>query len=111
MVDARGLLLPCELLRSRGFDLHRASFEAGWNGSLPQWRELRYVRNRTCPSCNLMSLCASCPGAAELETGDPEGIVRVFCEIAHLRAAALLGEACGHRADASCCLPPAATEA
>ena len=68
-IDGRGQLLPCELLRSRGFDLHHASFEEGWQGSLPRWRELRFERNDACPRCNLASLCGSCPGAAELETG------------------------------------------
>ena len=57
-----------------------------------------------CRSCNLISLCGSCPGAAEMETGDLEGIVPQFCEIAHLRAFSVLGEACGHRRDARCCL-------
>ena len=43
--------------------------------------------------------------AAELETGSPEGLIPAFCEIAHARAFAALGEACGHRSSASCCLP------
>jgi hypothetical protein len=39
-----------------------------------------------------------------MENGDVEKLVPQFCEITHRRAFALQGEACGHRADASCCL-------
>jgi hypothetical protein len=51
-----------------------------------------------------MALCGSCPGAAEMETGDVEGIVPAFCELAHLRAWAVMGEGSAHRRDATCCL-------
>ena len=50
-----------------------------------------------------MALCGSCPGAAEMETGDIEGVVPAFCELAHLRAWAVMGEGSGHRRDATCC--------
>ena len=51
-----------------------------------------------------MPLCGNCPGAAEMETGDIEGMIPHFCEITHLRAHAVMGETCGHRRDATCCL-------
>jgi hypothetical protein len=38
-----------------------------------------------------------------MELGDAEARVAQFCEITHLRAHALLGEASGHRRDATCC--------
>jgi hypothetical protein len=57
-----------------------------------------------CRTCNLIALCASCPGAAEMETGDVEKLVPKFCEITHGRVFALMGEGYGHRPDATCCL-------
>jgi hypothetical protein len=39
-----------------------------------------------------------------MEHGDPEAIVAEFCEIAHRRAHQAMGESCGHRPDATCCL-------
>ena len=48
---------------------------------------------RSAERCDLIGLCGSCPGAAELEHGDPEAQVAAFCEIAHERAFATLGDA------------------
>ena len=67
-------------------------------------RARTWQTNEVCRKCNLMALCGSCPGAAEMETGDIEGVVPAFCEIAHLRAWAVMGEGSGHRRDATCCL-------
>ena len=51
-----------------------------------------------------MPLCGNCPGAAEMETGDIEGMIPQFCEITHLRAHAVMGDKSGHLKDATCCL-------
>ncbi len=103
-VDPYGRLQMCQLSRRSSFDLRNDTFDRGWNEFFPMLRERKWQSNTVCRSCNLMSLCGSCPGAAEMETGDVEGIVAQFCEIAHLRAHQALGDACGHRADATCCL-------
>ena len=60
--------------------------------------------NDVCRRCSLISLCASCAGAAELEHGDPEAIVAHFCEVTHLRTFALSSSVAGHVPDATCCL-------
>jgi radical SAM protein with 4Fe4S-binding SPASM domain len=103
-VDPGGRLLPCLLLRKICFDLKPGEFERSWNELGACLESHAWTRPSPCRSCNLMALCASCAGAAELETGDLEGIVRQFCVITHHRAAAFLGASCGHRQDASCCL-------
>jgi hypothetical protein len=64
-----------------------------------------------CRRCSLISLCASCAGAAELEHGDPEAIVAHSCEVTHRRAHAFASGASGHREDASCCLGAAVAAA
>src|SRR5258706_14206080 len=79
-------------------------FRRGWDEHFPKLRERKWQTNAVCRSCNLLSLCSNCSGAAEMETGDVEGIVPAFCEMAHLRAFEAMGEGSGHARDASCCL-------
>jgi len=103
-VDAQGHLLLCPLSRRGGYDLRTGTFAEGWRESLSRARARSWQSASPCRSCSLMALCDSCPGANELETGDVETPVAVFCEIAHRRAAAIVGAVSGHRADAACCL-------
>jgi radical SAM protein with 4Fe4S-binding SPASM domain len=103
-VDPYGRLQLCQLSRGSAFDLRAGSFASGWDEHFPRLRARKWQSHSLCRSCNLVSLCGSCAGAAELETGDVEGMVPQFCEIAHLKAWAAMGESCGHRRDATCCL-------
>ena len=103
-VDPYGQLQMCQLSRRNGFDLTEGAFLTGWNVRFPELRARKWQENSVCRKCNLMSLCSSCPGAAEMETGSIEGVVKEFCEIAHLRAHAAMGGDSGHRRDARCCL-------
>jgi radical SAM protein with 4Fe4S-binding SPASM domain len=103
-VDPYGRLQMCQLSRRAYFDLKEAPFAGGWNDLFPMLRERRWQSNSVCRSCSLISLCGSCPGAAELEHGDVEAMVAHFCEITHLRTHALAPEVPGHRRDATCCL-------
>jgi radical SAM protein with 4Fe4S-binding SPASM domain len=102
-VDPYGQLQLCQLSRRSGYDLKEGTFAQGWDEHFPRLRERKWRTNGVCRACNLLSLCSNCSGAAELETGDPEGFVPQFCELAHLRAWAAMGETSGHREDASCC--------
>jgi radical SAM protein with 4Fe4S-binding SPASM domain len=103
-VDPYGKLQMCQLSRKSYFDLKQGSFDQGWNEFFPMLRARTWQTNAVCRKCNLMSLCGSCPGAAEMEHGDIEAMVASFCEIAHLRADAVMGASSGHRRDATCCL-------
>jgi radical SAM protein with 4Fe4S-binding SPASM domain len=103
-VDPYGGLQMCQLSRRASFDLSQDSFARGWNEYFPALRARRWQTDAACRRCSLISLCGSCPGAAEMETGDVESLVPQFCEIAHLRAWAAMGEGSGHRRDATCCL-------
>jgi radical SAM protein with 4Fe4S-binding SPASM domain len=103
-VDPYGHLQMCQLSRGNAFDLRADGFARGWNEHFPKLRERKWQSHSICRTCNLVSLCGSCAGAAEMETGDIEGLVPQFCEIAHMKAWAAMGESCGHRRDATCCL-------
>ncbi|HOI95870.1 MAG TPA: radical SAM protein [Syntrophobacter fumaroxidans] len=105
-VDPRGGLQLCQLARQPSFDLRTGTFEQGWNGFLPALRDRCRSKASPCRTCTLLPVCSSCPGASQLEHGDPERPVARFCEITHRRVHALLGDFPGHRADAACCLNP-----
>jgi radical SAM protein with 4Fe4S-binding SPASM domain len=103
-LDPYGYLHPCLLSRRAGVDLCEDSFAQGWSGPLARFRRQLRRRPSPCRACSLISLCGSCPAAAELVHGDPEGLVVEFCRVTHLRAHVVMGDAGGHRADAACCL-------
>jgi len=102
-VDPYGRLQMCQLARRGGFDLREGAFAEGWRHFFPAVRARPWQTAAPCRACSLKPMCGSCPGAAELEHGNPEGLVRHFCEIAHAEAFLAMGEVEGHRADASCC--------
>jgi radical SAM protein with 4Fe4S-binding SPASM domain len=102
-VDPYGRLQLCQLSRRNGFDLRDDSFARGWREHFPALRARTWQSDAVCRRCTLRGVCGNCPGAAELEHGDIEARVAQFCEITHLRAFELLGDACGHARDASCC--------
>jgi radical SAM protein with 4Fe4S-binding SPASM domain len=110
-VDPYGALQLCQVSRRDGYDLREGSFAEGWNVHFPKLRARRWQSQALCRTCELVGLCGNCPGAAELEHGDPEAVVASFCEIAHARAFATLGGVAGHREDAACCLGGRAPEA
>jgi radical SAM protein with 4Fe4S-binding SPASM domain len=103
-IDPYGHMQMCQLSRKASFDLAEERFATVWDERFGALRARSWQTASACRTCTLQPLCGSCPGAAELEHGDIEGQVAHFCEIAHLRADALLGEESGHRADATCCL-------
>jgi len=103
-VDPYGSLQLCQLSRRPFFDLREDSFVRGWNEFLAKLLTRCRSQASVCRGCTLLPMCGSCPGACELEHGDPERPVERFCEITHLRAHTLLGEIPGHQTDASCCL-------
>jgi radical SAM protein with 4Fe4S-binding SPASM domain len=103
-VDPYGSLQLCQLSRRNGYDVKAGTFEEGWNHHLPALRARTWQSNDVCRRCSLISLCASCAGASELEHGDPETIVAHFCEVTHLRTFALSATVANHVPDATCCL-------
>ncbi|MEW6368299.1 MAG: radical SAM protein [Acidobacteriota bacterium] len=110
-VDPYGNLLLCLLSRRSRFDLRDDTFMRGWEELLPRVRSRKWQSGSICENCSLLPLCGSCPGVAEMEHGDPESQVALCCEVTHRRTFGILGDACGHAPDASCCLksagPPA----
>jgi radical SAM protein with 4Fe4S-binding SPASM domain len=108
-VDPYGHLLLCLLSRRSTFDLRNQSFRRGWEEFLPAIRARRRESESACRVCTLLPICQNCPGVAEIEQGDPEAQIETCCRLTHLRVHTLLGDACGHRPDARCCLNASST--
>jgi radical SAM protein with 4Fe4S-binding SPASM domain len=102
-IDPYGRLQMCQLARKSAFDLQAGTFAEGWQRFFPVVRARPWQTAAPCRACALKPMCGSCPGAAELEHGNPEGLVRHFCEIAHAEAFLAMGAVPDHVRDASCC--------
>jgi radical SAM protein with 4Fe4S-binding SPASM domain len=86
-----GALQLCTLVRSVRFDLSKVDFTDAW-AALGREVERRYERpDRRCAGCALRHMCGTCPGIAEVETGDPEAAIDHICETTHRRASLALG--------------------
>lgn len=74
------------------FDLRTGSLEDAWRNFVPKVRDMRSRRREfleTCRVCPIVNLCLWCPAHAHLETGELDGRVGYFCEVAKLRAKAI----------------------
>jgi radical SAM protein with 4Fe4S-binding SPASM domain len=78
------------------YDLRKGTLAEAWHTFVPQVRDLRFHSREllgTCRRCPFIDLCLWCPAHAHLETGELDGAVPYFCEVAHARAAALMASA------------------
>jgi radical SAM protein with 4Fe4S-binding SPASM domain len=87
-IDPYGRMGVCEMSRFQSYDLRQGSFEEGWYRSIPQVLALKPKDDYKCSHCELINLCAQCPGWAWVENGDPGTLVEHLCQVAHRRAEA-----------------------
>ena len=87
-IDPYGRLMPCMLVRRPAYDLRAGSFRYGWQEVFPAMQQRPRTKTNACRGCRLTAVCEQCVGWAQLETGDPEGLVPFLCELAHARAEA-----------------------
>ena len=74
------------------YDLRKGSLADAWQNFVPKVRDMRSNRKEfleTCRTCPIVNLCLWCPAHAHLETGELDGAVPYFCQVAHARAAAI----------------------
>jgi radical SAM protein with 4Fe4S-binding SPASM domain len=87
-IDPYGNLCPCMLVRWPSYSLKEGSFRHGWYECFPAMRERLRTRPLPCDGCRFGDACDWCVGWAQLETGDPEGMVPFLCQLTHARAEA-----------------------
>ena len=89
-----GTFRLCSSLWAPGttYDLRKGSLLDAYEKLVPSVRAMR-TKSKTllknCNSCPYINLCMWCPAHAYLETGDMEGEVKYFCDVAHARAEAI----------------------
>ncbi len=74
------------------YDLRRGRLKEAWEELVPRVRDMRSASPEfleRCRRCPIINLCLWCPAHAHLETGELDGFVPYFCEVAHARAGAL----------------------
>jgi len=83
-IDPYGNMLPCNCIREPKLNLLKENIEEACKKIL-NWVRVRHITdNSKCQSCSVRSICYNCPGKALLETGDLEGRINWFCDLAHL---------------------------
>ena len=91
-INPYGELQLCVLSRSPSYDLRQGAFPDGWYSFFGEIRNKSKVRrNFRCRNCELISLCGQCPGWSYLEYGNWDTPVEYLCQVAHLRAEAIMG--------------------
>lgn len=88
-INSCGNLQICNMIRYINYGLWKGSFIDGWN-LFPEILSRKAKGENKCATCNLAHLCNICPGWSMMEHGDEEAVVDYVCEIAHLRAKAIL---------------------
>jgi radical SAM protein with 4Fe4S-binding SPASM domain len=74
------------------YDLRRGRLAEAWEELVPRVRDMRSTSAEflgRCRRCPIANLCLWCPAHAHLETGELDGFVPYFCDVAHARAEAL----------------------
>jgi radical SAM protein with 4Fe4S-binding SPASM domain len=73
-------------------DLRKQRLADAWRHLVPRVRNMRSSKREfleTCRVCPIVNLCLWCPAYAHLETGELDGCVKYFCDVAHARLRAI----------------------
>ena len=81
-IDPFGRLKFCMLSDKFSVDLRTTSFKEGFYEVFPQLLNECFKTNSKCRDCRLRPICYYCPAGAYLETGNEEGPVPYYCELA-----------------------------
>ena len=85
-IDPFGRLKFCMMSDKFSVDLKTASFKEGFYEVFPRLLDERFKANSKCRDCSLRPVCYYCPARAHLETGNEEGPVPYYCELAEKTA-------------------------
>jgi len=90
-IDPVGTLLPCLMVTSHGFDLHKGSFLTGWRDVIPRFLEQKIVPGYECNRCEKRFICGVCPAQSQMETGSAYERPEYQCQLGDARCRALSG--------------------
>jgi len=95
-INAYGEMGICVISQQETFSVRDDGVRRVWEGALLQLRSRKRTRMTKCVECRIQSLCGMCPANGEMENGDRESPVDFYCQVAHLRAAAVGAEIPAH---------------
>jgi len=95
-INAYGEMGICVISQQETFSVRDDGVRRVWEGALLQLRSRKRTRMTKCVECRIQSLCWMCPANGEMENGDRESPVDFYCQVAHLRAAAVGAEIPAH---------------
>ncbi len=86
-ISSKGLFKLCTSLIDQNtvYDLKKGSFSDAWVNFVPRVRNMKPSGDTDkgdCGKCNLLHFCMWCPAHGYLETGNLEGFVSYFCDVA-----------------------------
>ncbi len=81
-INPYGRLKFCNFSEKFSVDLKTTAFKEGFYKIFPKLLNEKFKTNSKCKACRLRPLCYYCPARAFLETGDEEGPVEYYCQLA-----------------------------
>lgn len=81
-INPYGRLKFCQFTDDFSVDLKDTAFADGFYNIFPKLLDEKFKTNSKCRDCSKRAICYYCPPRAYLETGNREGPVPYFCELA-----------------------------
>lgn len=78
-INPYGILSPCTMFSGFQYSLKKMPFKEAWQNLIHDYGKGIFASAR-CRECTMISMCASCPAWAELETGRLDGRPQYLCE-------------------------------
>lgn len=84
-INPYGHLQFCHLSQKYSYDFSQIDFNKVFYKEFPKLLNEKFMTDSKCKSCNLKKYCYFCPARAFLETGNSEGPVEYYCQLAKAR--------------------------
>lgn len=81
-INPYGRLQFCHLSQKYSCDLTQIGFNQAFYNEFPKLLNEKFTSDSKCKSCELRKYCYFCPARAFLETGNQEGPVEYYCQLA-----------------------------
>ncbi len=85
-INPSGRLNICSCVREPSYDILNGDVKEGVRFLSEHVKGRRFSKDGECKTCKIWHMCHSCPGKAQLETGDEEAPVDYFCDLAKKQA-------------------------
>lgn len=84
-VEPNGILRPCLMATTIGYDAVSGGFDRAWQAAIAGVGSLQVQAEHPCYSCEKRPVCGYCPGLFELEIGMADQAADYLCELGDKR--------------------------